>query len=185
MTIDPGAYDPDELRRLAHGSHDAGRRAAGGGDRRSDRSFAGGAPRPGAAGSPGRATESLRAAQVDQLFFLQSATDGLEKPYLRELPASFAAEEVVFEWLDFLVERGGFRRTYEALRYYRSIGWLAEPVVEDLEAYLAGFPPTAEPSVDGSDATGGATARDHDAAFDVDDHRLSLVYVARLAALTD
>ena len=178
MRIDPGNYDPDELRRLAESHPDDGRRD--GRDGRGSDGFAahdgdgarGGATRAGSrragSGARGRAAEALRTNQLEQLFYLQSAAGGLEKPYLRSLPQSFAAERVVFDWLEFLVLRGGFRGAFEALRYYHTIGWITEEVATELENYLVGLP----------DAPSGGE-------FGVDDHQSSLVYLARLASLAD
>lgn len=183
MRIDPGNYDPDELRRLAESHPDDGRRDGrdgrdghGGHDGGASNGFAAhdGGSRGGAgsrgfeSGQRGRAAESLRTNQLEQLFYLQSGAGGLEKPYLRSLPQSYAAERVVFDWLEFLVLRGGFKGAFEALRYYHTIGWITEEVAAELENYLVGLP----------DAPSGGE-------FGVDDHQSSLVYLARLASLAD
>jgi archaellum component FlaD/FlaE len=100
---------------------------------------------------------------------LQSAAgDDTSKPYLDQMPASHAAEVTVFEWLEFLVNRGGFRGAMESLRYYHNIEWVTEAAMHDLEEYLFGF------SDSESDRYGELTA---------DDHRESLVYLAELNAL--
>jgi archaellum component FlaD/FlaE len=92
----------------------------------------------------------------------------MTKPYLSTLPQKYAAERVVFDWLEFLVLEGGFKRTMDAIRYYRTIDWITEEVAASLQDYLIGF----------SDGKG--DTRD----LDVDDHQLSLVYVARLASMS-
>jgi archaellum component FlaD/FlaE len=56
----------------------------------------------------------------------------------------------------------------DALRYYRTIDWITEEVETSLGDYLIGF------SEQGSGT--------HE--LDVDDHQLSLVYVARLASMS-
>ncbi|AUV81550.1 hypothetical protein C2R22_07675 [Salinigranum rubrum] len=92
----------------------------------------------------------------------------MTKPYLGSLPQKYAAERVIFDWLEFLVLKGGFKRTMDALRYYRTIEWITPDVEDALQDYLVGFT---------EDGQGG-----HD--LDVDDHQLSLLYVARLASMT-
>ena len=120
------------------------------------------APRRGSA-------EALRSGQYRELLLLQARADGsdLEKPYLDALPGSFEAERVAFEWLEFLVEKGGFKRAHDALRHYRSLGWITEPVERGLTDYLAGIP-EANP----------AETRP----FDQSDHLLSLIYIGQLAS---
>jgi len=116
--------------------------------------------RPGAA---------LRRTQLEQLLVHETAaSDGLSKPYLSDLPSAYAAERLLFDWLEFLVLKGGFKRTMDALRYYNTVGWLTDDVEADLRDYLVGF-------------SGEVSDTD---AFDVDDHHLSLVYIARLSSMT-
>ncbi len=116
--------------------------------------------RPGAA---------LRRTQLEQLLVHETAaSDGLSKPYLTDLPSAYAAERLLFDWLEFLVLKGGFKRTMDALRYYNTVGWLTDEVEADLRDYLVGF-------------SGEVSDTD---AFDVDDHHLSLVYIARLSSMT-
>ena len=116
--------------------------------------------RPGAA---------LRRTQLEQLLVHETAaSDGLSKPYLTDLPSAYAAERLLFDWLEFLVLKGGFKRTMDALRYYNTVGWLTDAVEADLRDYLVGF-------------SGEVSDTD---TFDVDDHHLSLVYIARLSSMT-
>ncbi|ADQ67604.1 flagellar protein d/e [Halogeometricum borinquense DSM 11551] len=119
----------------------------------------------------GRAGEALRNNQLEQLLIHETAAAGgsLEKPYLSSVPKEYAAERVVFDWLEFLVLKGGFKRTMDALRYYHSVDWITEDVETELHDYLIGF------SGNVSDTT----------EFDVDDHHLSLLYVAQLASMAD
>lgn len=154
MTMNPNDYDPNELRNAGEAPDGAFLGAAGG---------------PGADGTgPMAADEVLQSNQYRELFLLERATgeDGLEKPYLASLPQSYAAELVIFEWLEFLVDRTGFRRTLDVLRYYRSIDWLTDETETRLREYLQSFD-------DGGSDDG----------LDRSDHMLSLVYIARLAAM--
>ncbi|MFC6825923.1 FlaD/FlaE family flagellar protein [Halopelagius fulvigenes] len=118
----------------------------------------------------GRAGEVLRQNQLEQLLVHETAAagDSLRKPYLRTLPNEYAAERVVFDWLEFMVLKGGFKRTMDALRYYLTVDWITEDVETELHDYLIGF------SGNVADTT----------EFDVDDHHLSLLYVARLTSMT-
>ena len=169
MTINPNDYDPNELRGGTDETDSAflGSSGSGGG------SAAGGAGGGVAGGGvaefgPMDAGEVGHSNQYRELFLLERTTggDGMEKPYLSSLPQSYAAELVIFEWLEFLVDRTGFRRTLDVLRYYRSIDWLTDETERKLREYLQSFD-------DGNSADG----------LDRDDHLQSLVYVARLAAM--
>ena len=117
----------------------------------------------------GRAGEALRHNQLEQLLVHETAAAGgsLEKPYLSTIPKEYAAERVVFDWLEFLVLKGGFKRTMDALRYYLSVDWITEDVETELHDYLIGFSGNVSNTTE----------------FDVDDHHLSLVYVAQLASM--
>jgi hypothetical protein len=115
---------------------------------------------------PGKA---LRENQLEHLLIHETAaSEGLSKPYLTELPDAYAAERLLFDWLEFLVLKGGFKRTMDALRYYHTVGWLTAEVEAELRDYLVGF-------------SGEVSETEP---FDVDDHHLSLVYIARLASMT-
>lgn len=148
------------------------RQRFGGGNRVGPRSDRG--PATNGRGNPeptrGPAADALRSNQLEQLFLHQSATiaEEMTKPYLGSIPQKYAAERVIFDWLEFLVLKGGFKRTMDALRYYRTIDWITDEVESSLQDYLIGF----------SDEGTGS----HD--LDVDDHQLSLVYVARLASMS-
>jgi flagellar protein FlaE len=76
---------------------------------------------------------------------------------------------VIFEWLEFLLMHSGYQGADEALDYYRSIDWITEAVQDDLSDYLLGIDESA-------------TNDDND--LSVDDHMLSLVYVAKLTQMT-
>lgn len=191
---DPEDGDHDEVVRADRIARDLGFGDEGDGRRRDDRVArrrerrprfgAGGRPRVGRADDdvgrfqfdtevrerprnrPGRA---LRENQLEQLLVHETAASGeLSKPYLADLPDAYAAERLLFDWLEFLVLKGGFKRTMDALRYYHTVGWLTAEVETDLRDYLVGF------SGEVSDTE----------TYDVDDHHLSLVYIARLASMT-
>lgn len=95
------------------------------------------------------------------------------KPYLEDLPDRYAAEVTVFEWLDVLINKAGFRNTGEALSFYVSVGWITEDVRERLRAYMHGFSQVEafDPDDPGPLELG------------IEDHVLSLVYIARLAGM--
>mgnify|MGYP000501254610 CR=1 FL=1 len=156
MTINPRDYDPGELQEMLDEGSMPGARNGGEGE------FEWASVPP--------SGEALASNQYRELFMLQSMGSGEDgKPYLAELPGDYGAELVIFEWLDFLISKAGLKATLEALRYYESVGWLSEAVAEDLEEYLLGL--------DAPD--------DAEADLDREDHSLSLVYVARLAAMGD
>lgn len=153
MSTNPNDYDPSELR---------------GGSDRSEGVFLGSSGGGDVGGLGGFGGDESLSNQYRELFLLQqtSGSGDLERPYLDSLPRSYAAEVLVFEWLEFLVDRVGFRRSIDALRYYRSVEWITEPVEAGLRDYLTSF--------DDSGASG---------ELDRSDHLTSLVYIARLAAM--
>lgn len=146
MAINPSEYDLEELRgSVGNGEPDSEELADG---------------------SP--ADDTLQASHYRELLLLQNRADKahLEKPYLRSLPTTYDGELVTFDWLEFLVETGGFKQTSDALRHYRSVGWLTESVEHGLRDYLVGIP-ESDPSTTRS--------------FDHSDHLRSLIYIGRLA----
>lgn len=112
--------------------------------------------------------EALQAQLYRELLILQSKEAPLDKPYLDSLPVTHEGEMAILEWLEYLVEIGGFKRTYDALRYYQSVGWITEGVERRLHVYLAGF--TEPPS--------GSTR-----ILEQSDHYYSLIYIGRLSSL--
>ncbi|PSP54954.1 fla cluster protein FlaD1 [Halobacteriales archaeon QS_1_67_19] len=126
---------------------------------------------------PAAPDELLRHRQRDELVQLQSQLSAVgalpEKPYLERLPDRYGAEVVVFEWLDFLINKAGFENTGNALAYYEEVGWITERTREDLREYMRGFSKVESFDPD----------RPGPAALDVDDHVLSLVYIAQLASV--
>jgi len=98
-------------------------------------------------------------------FLAELSGSQLSKPYLDQLPDAYSAQLEVFEWLERLLESGGHDATLSALEYYESIGWLSDRSRAELEDVVAGLS-TNEPA---------------SASLCLDDHRESLLYVARLA----
>ncbi|CCQ36944.1 fla cluster protein FlaD [Natronomonas moolapensis 8.8.11] len=140
-------------RRSEHHSHPAGDRAASRPDRRRATS------RP---ERPGDGRPPNAAALLSEL----SGPD-VSKPYLDRLPDAYTAQLEVFEWLEELLTAAGRDGALSALEYYESIGWLSERSREELEDVASGLsdpaPEAAAPSLG------------------IEDHRGSLVYIARLA----
>ncbi|QSG14431.1 FlaD/FlaE family flagellar protein [Halapricum desulfuricans] len=112
--------------------------------------------------------EGFRARLYRELMPLMAGSDDASKPYLATLPETQAAEFMLFEWLEFLLLHGGYRGAQDALNYYESIDWITDGVESDLNDYLLGIEETG--ASEGSQ-------------LDVDDHLLSLVYIAKLAAM--
>jgi|GEM_PF-3061554 len=96
----------------------------------------------------------------------------LEKPYLPALPAGYAADAVVLEWLDALVEAADAATAAEAIGYYASVEWITGDVHDDLLEYLEGLGEVP--------ATGDVA--EPPAALDLQDHLRSLRYVIELAS---
>lgn len=157
---DPTEYDPDELRRMAF---------EGDGDSTASAPSRGlGAD--GDLDSPAAGT-ALDAARERELLRLDAAVGDVERPYLPRVPDALAAEYTVFEWLDFLARKAGFKRALRALEYYRSVGWIGEAAEERLREYLVGM-----------DVERPRGAQE---GLTVEDHLLSLVYVGRLASMRE
>ncbi len=121
------------------------------------------------------AEDLLRLGQREELMKLQTkllASGGLpEKPYLTGLPTRYGAEVIVFEWLDFLIEKSGFEHTGNALSHYADIDWVSDGAYESLKSYMYGFSETDRFGSEGPEP------------LDTSDHVLSLIYIARLASL--
>lgn len=110
------------------------------------------------------AGNSFRAGLYRELLPLEAD----EKPYLAGLPEEYVGEHLVFEWLEFLLLHAGYQGATDALSYYESVGWITEDVEGDLGDYLLGIDDHGAPGQDD---------------LDIDDHMLSLVYVAKLASM--
>jgi len=164
MTINPRDYDLEELRKMAR---ERGERNGSLGD---DEEM----PDPAnlemgltEANEEVLAGSSFRSGLYRELLPFLSG-ESQEKPYLSALPETYTAEFVVFEWLEFLLMHSGYQGADEALAYYESIDWITETVQSDLSDYLLGIDESA-------------TNDDND--LSVDDHMLSLVYIAKLTAM--
>jgi len=164
MTINPRDYDLDELRKMARERGETARPPGKDGEDGARPEMGDWQPlEEGAVPSH----ERFQTGLYRELLPLEAGADELEKPYLHTLPESYAAEYVVFEWLEYLLSRFGHQGTNEALQYYESVGWITEEVEATLNDYLLGIEDIADERHDG----------------DIDDHKLSLVYVARLASM--
>ncbi len=118
------------------------------------------------AGDERAGTNALRDGLYRELLPLEAGGTTVEKPYLPELPESYVGEQFLFEWLEFLQMEAGYQGATEALSYYESIGWLTPAVEAALGNYLLG--------IDDGEGTG---------ELDIDDHVLSLAYIAKLASM--
>jgi archaellum component FlaD/FlaE len=113
----------------------------------------------------GQAEARVMAAQLGDVYYLQAAQGGAERPYLPAVPNVGPGARLALDWLQFLVTVGGHERTEEALDYYERIQWIGPDARQSLSDLLPGL------------SAGG------DAAFEPSHHRTSLLFVARLAAL--
>lgn len=111
--------------------------------------------------------DSFRAGLYRELLPLEAGGEAT-KPYLDRLPETYAGEHLIFEWLEFLLLHAGYQGAIEALDYYEAVGWITDDCQSALTDYMLGV----EDSPNGDPAT-----------LDVDDHLLSLVYIAKLASM--
>jgi flagellar protein FlaE len=155
MTLNPREYDPEELRSAARAGGDENIRELKQRLKEHEQT----------------AEEAVRSGQLKQLLFMHSSAseENLERPFLQSMPGKYAAEITLFEWLDFLLERGGVKRSLEAIDYYETIGWVSEDAAEKLRNHVRGF-------------AGPADEEDH-SDLEMADHVLSLVYIARLSSM--
>jgi len=160
MSINPRDYDLDELRKMAR------ERGGDPGDEVDDQEIGLGGSVPGP-DEGGGVDNSFRAGLYRELLPLEAGND-TSKPYLASLPEHYAGEHLIFEWLEFLLLHAGYQGATEALDYYESVGWITEECESSLNDYMLGL--GEQPSGDGTD-------------LDIDDHLLSLVYIAKLAAM--
>ena len=151
--LDPKEYDPEELRTLAGAASPTADPAD------EDERWA----KP--ADFLGQAEASVMAAQLGDVYYLQAAQGGAERPYLPSLPAAAPGARLALDWLEFLVAVGGHDRAEEALHYYQRVQWIGPDAVQTMTELLPGL------SAGGNDQL----APSH--------HRTSLLFVARLAAL--
>lgn len=138
------------------------------GDRPVGRGRDGPVDRPGRQSTPKqeRSLEDRTVSNRDLELLGQLSRGDIERPYLSRLPDEYSAQVEIFEWLEALLDTAGLDGALDALAYYESIGWLSERSHEHLVDFL-----------DGLSGTDGADTR----SLTVEDHRRSLVYVARLA----
>jgi archaellum component FlaD/FlaE len=193
MAIDPRTYDIDELRAASgapvtdaavgdgaasdwpqSGAGDDGDTDAdsdsGSDDQQTADEASGELAALGDVGGRPAAAAAFESSVARDLAAMDRRVDGLERPYLPALPASLAAEALLFEWLEFLVLQAGCESVADALSQYERIGWLGADASEALSTYLSGL----------SDAQANV-----ENGLDVDDHRISLHYVARLSAFAE
>ncbi len=163
MSLNPRDYDLDELRKMAR--ERGGQTNGGGGSAEPDPDIGLSAV---SAEEEVAAGNSFRAGLYRELLPLEAGSDETTKPYLRTLPDHYVGEHLVFEWLEFLLLHAGYQGATEALSYYESVDWITEDVESALNDYLLGI----------DDA-----AANDDNDLDVDDHMLSLVYVAKLSSM--
>jgi flagellar protein FlaE len=159
MSINPRDYDLDELRKMAR---ERGREA--GGDEVDETAIGLGGSVPGDGGAS--ADSSFRAGLYRELLPLEAGND-TGKPYLATLPEHYAGEHLIFEWLEFLLLHAGFQGAMDALSYYESVDWITEECESTLNDYMLGL---GEQPSEGTN-------------LDMDDHLLSLVYIAKLASM--
>ncbi len=158
--MNPSDYDLDELRKMARERE--GQNASGDGD---DPDLGLGSMRGEESG--GSQTDSFRAGLYRELLPLEAGGDA-EKPYLESLPEDNGGERLIFEWLEFLLLHAGHQGAREAIAYYESVDWITEDCESELKDYMLGLDEQA--ATEPTD-------------LDVDDHLLSLVYIAKLASM--
>lgn len=169
MAIDPRNYDVSELRSAGDGEPLPFRNGEGAATEAEAEAEA--ETEPESPDDPTRpaAAVAFETSIARDLAALDQGVDDLERPYLPALPASLVAEALIFEWLEYLSLQAGRESVADALSFYEQVGWLGADAAEALDRYLSGIDdPRAN---EGND-------------LDPDDHRVSLHYVARLAALS-
>lgn len=97
------------------------------------------------------------------------------KPYLQTLPGGYGAELLTMEWLTYLVSESSLADAIRAIRYYRTVKWIAEDVAAELQEILTGMTPERQWAA----PDGGLPSE-----LTVDHHTQSLEYIAELDALT-
>ncbi|WP_248895272.1 FlaD/FlaE family flagellar protein [Haloplanus halobius] len=174
MAIDPRNYDVDELRAVS-GSESPGRAVPwpGGFEAAIEPADWPGEFEPAvdafeAESARPAATVAFEAAVRRALANLDQAAGTVERPYLPTLPASPAAERLVFEWLEFLCLQAGRESVDDAVALYERVDWIGEDAAAELDASLAELE---------------VSRANEDNELDTADHQVSLRYIARLAAL--
>lgn len=112
----------------------------------------------------------LGTTECRELVMLETTRDELDsKPYLTHVPRSYIGELIIFRWLEDLVSKAGYAQAVDAITYYASINWISTPVARLLREYLTGV---TEPVDESRQIT-------------LEDHVRSLLYIARLASLSN
>ena len=62
-----------------------------------------------------------------------------EGPHLVDPPKGYLGDVICLEWLDYLLTDFGPKNTVRTLNYYERIGWIGEPVRDQLFDYLEGL----------------------------------------------
>lgn len=114
--------------------------------------------------SPARTEAAV--SQADHELLSQLSRQGVERPYLTRIPDEYTAQMEIFDWLEHLVSTAGHGSTLDALAYYESLGWLSEQSRQSLEEFVEGLAGTSPPDP---------------GPLGVDDHRFSLLHIARLS----
>ncbi|MDR9380095.1 MAG: FlaD/FlaE family flagellar protein [Natronomonas sp.] len=91
------------------------------------------------------------------------------KPYLEALPSGYAADIVVMDWLEFLVEEAGVDGAARTIAYYETIEWIDTVAADALQTFLNGF------------GGGVEAAPDPQSSLTVEHHNASLRYISRIA----
>ncbi|TYO75616.1 flagella protein [Halobacterium salinarum DSM 3754] len=67
------------------------------------------------------------------------AVGGEDGPHLAEPPTGYLADVVCLEWLEYLLTEFGPKNTVRTINYYERIGWIGEPVRDQLFDFLEGL----------------------------------------------
>lgn len=157
MPLNPIDYDADELREMA--------------DRGEDRYLSDGFLWPvSEEGDPMDVQAAFEESADDRPVEWGGSLEERQKPYLRTVPETTAADALARQWVERLTETAGFEGAVEALSYYESQGWLTENAEAELQDYLLG--------AGNGDGPGAA-------ALTRDDHIRSLNVVITLSLLGD
>lgn len=92
-----------------------------------------------------------------------------EKPYLRTLPDGYTTDLVIMQWMSELASYDD-ESAADTIEYYRAIGWIANEVAEELQAYAPGI---AAVEI-GADPCPSST-------IPFEAHKISLQYIHKLA----
>lgn len=96
-----------------------------------------------------------------------------QKPYLESIPAGYASDMIIMQWLDFLLDQCPNPAVANTLEYYHAIGWISDSVAASLQTYLRG--------IDGGD---GSDSAQPTSPLGMSEHAQSLQFIHRLAVLS-